>query len=227
MNRNYYSLWVNGYILSQDLLKDIGEDFYSYPVDTVELPHIDYESLGKKILDNLISKNKLDKGASIDIRKRKFDNDLHGVIDFNKSTNKVTITTNDRINFCKTRFTVVKELCQLYCEFVTSDKPFEKGAIIENEITTLVAKQASLLDSSTDVEIISSDSEYTEFLAYFMARNLIIPRSNREYFTYLMDFIKASPEQLTPFDVANFIKQPEFEIIALHGVAANLKEIRI
>ena len=227
MKQHIQDLWIEGYLLSEQLIKNTQGKFYN-EIENTFLKFIEVEKLGKVILDYLIEIGKIETGTKIELRTNdQFENDLFGVVDYDKIGKVLYITTSTKLNVCTTRFVCIKELCQIYIEFITTDAPFSKGASIINQIVDLVEKQSSFFEPESEITIQRVDENYNDFLAYFMARNIIIPQSERANFASLWELIKDEKNILRPYDLAFLYRMPEFEITALQNVLPLLNNINL
>jgi hypothetical protein len=147
---------------------------------------------------------------------------INGLVHLDKS-GKATIYVNNKLNDCWFRFTVIKELLQLYidCTSPSSLKEYGQSEIVQ-QITDLVTTQEMLLTTIPKNTLSSSpfsEKVSTEMQAISMAIDLIFPFHMKDTFPQaILDLLNDEDRLLTSYDVAFEFKIPEYVIDTYYKV---------
>lgn len=214
-----------GIILSHDLSANNYTNLYDPTID--EIPRLDVDKLIYTVLE------RLSKVSDIDTIELKIVdclpyNNLYGAVEFEGNVAKIYTSSN--LNKCWERFTIVKEIVQLYIDHEYSYKKF-KGVNVLNQLIDLSKEQDKFFidGAKMDFENSYNDDVYPEFQAIIMATDLIFPYCKKDGFiNNIFDFIIEG--RLKYYDIAYLMRMPEFAVkayhLSLHKISLELKESR-
>ncbi|WP_018345018.1 hypothetical protein [Cytophaga aurantiaca] len=149
---------------------------------------------------------------------------VYGILKVKRNTAEIIV--NGKLNDCWTRFTICKELMQLY---IDSQKGVQKGynpCDIKSQISDLVNIQDKYIKNTYNASFGNSldpfsDESSTEFSAITMAIDIIFPFSHQEITTTaIMEILDDGT--VSYYDVAKVHKMPEFVIKAYHKTFHNI-----
>ena len=214
------NLLTESFHLAEHLIAEMQDSFYQMTEHAefpdMLLPYVDEKNAGKELLRSLTHKG-LVKKFFLEISAISVSNHLMGVLRIYLPSSeypatKFIIQVDKSQRTCWKRFIQLKELCQIYCDHLKGTTS-TKDENIDSQIYHLL-KQHQTLSKGPDLFSISpGDGNYTEFLSFYMAINLVFPKSYRDLRPQLSAFEDHSGDKkfrYTPYDIADAIKMPEF-----------------
>jgi Zn-dependent peptidase ImmA (M78 family) len=208
---NFKGVITQGILLSHNLQK-INNTFYdnvSSPKSICNIPQINTDKLA------LIIKNQVEKIYQIPklsiIAKYSEDLPNGNLYGYVVTKNDIaTIVINKGLNKCWERFTLCKELLQLYFDYQDGESVYSSEQII-NQLDHLINNQKRFIStfktSVKDYEIEFSNDSASELIAYIMAIDLIFPIQCR--IELEKNYEEVLNGKLTFYDIAYSFKMPE------------------
>lgn len=209
----------DGIILSHDF-SDTNHDFI-YETDSGFLAKLKTQEIGQIVLDYLKKTTNI---TQIDVRRCSWfpNSSICGMVLLNNQ-GIATIYVNDKLNECWQRFTICKELMQLYIDGqAESEASIYAGNEIVKQIKDLVETQENLLNTSNSTFSNSpfTDKVSSEMKAVAMAMDLIFPIRYRTHLSVIPELL--STQEIKAFDVASVFKMPEYVINAYYAIFNNI-----
>ena len=206
---------VDGIVSSNDLSTRHYKDIYH----SNSLFKINEKGLAKVVKDHLVAQQS--KITQITINEfDEFENNICGMVLING--NHAEIVVNSKLNECWRRFTICKELLQLYCDNrADSCDPYSQDEIVD-QLDKLKEAQDKFFSISSETGISGlkkafvEDKSYEEFIAIAMAIILIFPERDIALINNIFNSINRG--EITHFDVALALKMPEYFIIKYYQI---------
>ena len=208
---------TEGILMSHDFSKTHNDKLYHRP-DGYIFPQIDINSLGVIVLEYLKRTSDIN-----EIKIVSFDgftnSNIYGVLKISKS--RADIIVNSKLNACWLRFTICKELLQLYIDTTST-----QGGYASQDIITQITDLVEIQDQYMNGAVVSTgfknganaiiNKSITEFQAITMAIDLIFPFNEKFVLAeVLKEMLKA--EEIKFYDIACLFKMPEFVIKAYYA----------
>lgn len=218
INADCQGLLLEAYLLAEDVVQQIGASTYEKEIhsafNNVEFPILNVNVFTTKILELLYEQGRLIKPFTISVSRTKVSNETMGMLLRYDPKNDgeqthFSIRINDALNLCWSRFVQVKEVCQLYCD-IEKQIDNSKAISLKGQVYDLLIKQKALDTESDIFSIQPTDENYTEFLSFFMAVNIIFPQSFRADFDSLTTINASGQHLFKLYDIANVYKMPEY-----------------
>lgn len=214
------SLLRQAHQFSEDVLKDIDKNAYQLlPQPAFEnkiFQYIELKPFGIGIIKLLQEKQFLEDLCCVSVD-REPSNEVMGVQFYFEKTElepqAYRIWVDQYLNMCWYRFVVLKEICQIYCDRRLG-KDVKNRKNLVSVVYDLLHKKRDLTFDPQDFEISIDDDNYSEFLAFYMAINIICPEEYRVNIKELVKPILNDSENYnyTLYDIANAYKMPEYII---------------
>jgi hypothetical protein len=217
------SLLREAYSYSEEALSEISDKSYDQiphlAFNGINFPFIELKPFSRNLVLHLRKNNLIEKNSLIRVRRFAGEAVLGTQIYYPPSVKTFgyalyRIYASKALNSCWYRFVVLKEVCQIYCDRKKGTSP--RHYSINSLIYNLLDKFRKLEERPDIFEIDPSDENYTEFLAFYMAINLICPEHHRTNFNDLSNQIVQKTADHTFYDLAKIYKMPEY-IVTLLG----------
>lgn len=202
---------MEGLCLSHDIVKTSKKQIFSKNgnIPNLNLYKLEYVNLSLFVCE-FVRKITGNKNWKIRIKEFKFPNDsIYGMYLFRKESNEINIYVNSELNECWTRFSICKELIQIYLDCGVNsdkDKSYSPSEIIE-QIKEATIDQHSL--NSTDKNYEFSEGFSGEVLAYIVVTDLFFPLDNKKLIREIGKIIDLPNSNFTHYDLASLFKVPE------------------
>lgn len=210
---------------------EISDTCHDTIYDNGVLPKLQTKALAQIVLDRLKVMDCGIKEIIVNKYSRFPSNSICGVLLNNGG--KANIYVNSNRTECWQRFTICKELLQLYidCTSVPSTTSLYNGSQIVKQITELVDAQDKLIAEATSATGLNNVSDpfpenvTTEMEAIVTAMDLVFAkRYKKEILNEIPSIL--SNRELRPYDIANIMKMPEFVVTtyyrSFHNISTSL-----
>lgn len=144
------------------------------------------------------------------IRHKGLSQPIYGASDFNKKAKVLSIIINGELNYCWQKFTLIKELCHIYCMY-SSDTldgvTFRPDGNYRESLESVYAETKSFIEWND----LSSNYNYVyeELFVILLTMELVIPIYDRKRIVDLVNKIGVPPLNLKTHDVAKALLVPE------------------
>lgn len=205
---NLLNVVTDAIVLSHDLSKTYEQIIYEEGV----LFKLDPDKLLDIVLDYLKQTTDI---KGIDVRKHHNfpSGNVYGVLKIDN--NIAQITVNGKLNDCWSRFTICKEILQLYIDTKCCIQNYPSSDIVQ-QINDLVEAQNRLVGTHINGASYFNEQEITEkavseFTAIAMAIDIIFPFSQKNGILSQIESLIVANE-ITLYDIAFILKMPEFVV---------------